>query len=117
MADESSDGMWKAAFAGLSALAAVVTALLRRPAADDNNARAANLDRMHEHINDGLRLDIQRMQAQAVANEARAELWERRARRADEHAHVLWHIVAPMIMLGTVNSPGFSRIPLLEDPL
>ena len=118
MPDESSQGLWAAIGSGCISGAAVLISLLGRRPAADSSARAVSLDRTQQAIIDGLRQELRDARAQCAAERDDARLWERRARRVDEIAHTLWHVVAPLIMNGVVkNDLGFTRIPLLEDPL
>ena len=60
---------------------------------------------------------MERQQAELTRAWASAELWERRARRVDEIAHINNHVVAPYVMKNIIPADGLRPIPLLEDPL
>ena len=109
----------KAGITGLASIfAAIGVGLTSRWHSDRNTTAArANLDRMQQASADGLRSDLERARQQCVVSEQKAELWERRARRADEIAHNLRHIIAQHVQRGEIQTDMPPRVPLLEDPL
>ncbi len=85
----------------------------RQTAADQD--RLSSIDRARAIVDAATERNQTRLEARCVAAEERAEIWERRARRADQCAHDLRHSYVNELQRQSIERV-VPRIPLLEDP-
>ena len=76
-----------------------------------------NLDATQLEWFEGMRNDLKAKRTEIEEAEKKAELWERRARRIDKIAHLMWHNWANERMRTKYEGPDLPELPLLEDPL